>query len=202
MGKCIIVKKLYIALIDTPGLFASIIRHVIGQRYIHVAIGLDKHLDEAYSMGRRVTKIPIISGFEREDKVKILEKYPKAGYLIYSITCTDEQFAFVKQTLRKAYEHRFSYHYAVIGLPFILFNKPFYQKNHYTCTSYIGKLLEEAGIMSFNKDFSLITPKDFYQYKGKDIIFEGKLRDLDNYDYSFDEQLLYADGRSQTGSSI
>ena len=34
--------NIYIAFVDTPGFFASIIRRVIKQRYIHVAIGLDE----------------------------------------------------------------------------------------------------------------------------------------------------------------
>lgn len=45
--------EIYIAFVDTPGIFASIIRRVIKQKYIHVAIGLDENLDEAYSIGRR-----------------------------------------------------------------------------------------------------------------------------------------------------
>lgn len=36
--------EIYIAFVDTPGIFASIIRRVIKQKYIHVAIGLDENL--------------------------------------------------------------------------------------------------------------------------------------------------------------
>ena len=51
--------EIYIAFVDTPGIFASIIRRVIKQKYIHVAIGLDENLDEAYSIGRRHPSIPL-----------------------------------------------------------------------------------------------------------------------------------------------
>jgi len=60
--------EIYIAFVDTPGIFASIIRRVIKQKYIHVAIGLDENLDEAYSIGRRHPSIPLIAGFEKEEK--------------------------------------------------------------------------------------------------------------------------------------
>ena len=60
--------EIYIALVDTPGLFAEIIRRVIRQRYIHVAIGLDPQMDEAYSIGRRHPAVPLIAGFERRKK--------------------------------------------------------------------------------------------------------------------------------------
>ena len=59
-----------IVFVDTPGIFASIIRRVIKQKYIHVAIGLDENLDEAYSIGRRHPSIPLIAGFEKEEKEK------------------------------------------------------------------------------------------------------------------------------------
>ena len=68
--------------------------------------------------------------------------------------------------------------YTILGLPFLLFGKPFYQKNHYTCSSYAAELLEKAGVCTWNKHFSLVTPKDFYEYKGKQKIFEGSLREL------------------------
>ena len=141
--------QIYIALVDTPGLFAGIIRRVIRQRYIHVVIGLDPLLNEAYSIGRRHPAVPLIAGFEKEEKEKILRVFPSAEYMICSLECTEEQREFVVEQLRTAMEERFRYHYAVAGLPFILWQIPFYQKNHYTCSSYIAKLLEEAEICSW-----------------------------------------------------
>ena len=76
---------------------------------------------------------------------------------------------------------RFRYHYAVAGLPFILWQIPFYQKNHYTCSSYIARLLEEAGVCRWNKHFSLVTPRDFMEYEEKEKVFEGSLRELTEY---------------------
>ena len=56
---------IYIALVDTPGFFASLIRHYLGQKYVHVVLSLDEQLSEAYSFGRRNPYIPLIAGFER-----------------------------------------------------------------------------------------------------------------------------------------
>ena len=170
--------RIYIAFVDTPGLFAGIIRKVIKQKYILVAVGLDPYLEEAYSIGRRHPSVPLLAGFEREDKKKILRAFPGADYMICSIDCTAEQKKYVEQELNEAMRTRFHYHYTILGLPFILMGKPFYQKNHYTCSSYAAKLLEEAGICSFDKHFSLVTPKDFYEYEGKEKIFEGSLYEL------------------------
>lgn len=170
--------RIYIALVDTPGLFASLIRRAIDLSYVHVALSLDEQLEEAYSVGRRNPFIPLLAGFEREDKRKIWKAFPTARYQIYSLPCETWQKAGIARQLRECYENRYSYHYCVAGLPFILFGKAFYQKNHYTCSSFIARCLEENGMALFKKHFSTVTPRDFYELEGKEILFEGELKDL------------------------
>lgn len=178
--------QLYIAFVDTPGLFAGIIRRVLKQKYIHVALSLDPRLEEAYSIGRRHPSVPLIAGFEKEDKRKILKAFPGADYMICSLECTTEQKEYVEERLQEAMRKRFRYHYTILGLPFLLMNIPFYQKNHYTCSSYAARLLEEAGICRWEKHFSLVTPKDFLEYREKQKIFEGSLRELVESDRTAD----------------
>lgn len=173
---------IYLAFVDTPGIFAALIRRFLRQKYIHVVIALDDGLEEAYSFGRRNPFIPLLAGFEREDKRKILRAFPAADYMICEIDCTREQKERIKEHLRQDMEQRYQYHYAVLSLPFIVCGKPFYQKNHYTCSSYIARLLEEQGIHISDKHFSLVTPKDFYEYSGKQILFEGGLSEIVNRD--------------------
>lgn len=170
--------QLYIGLVDTPGLFASIIRRVLKQDYIHVVLGLDKYLEECYSVGRRHPSVPLLAGFEKEDKHRIIRAFPGARYMIYSIDCTREQKETITRELEEAYQNRFQYHYCVAGLPFILFNKEFYQENHYTCSSFVAKILEDNGVLEFQKHFSLVTPKDFYELEKKEVVYEGSLRDI------------------------
>ncbi len=171
-------EKLYIALVDTPGLFAWMIRKVIKINYIHVVLSLDKDLREAYSVGRRNPFLPFFAGFEKEDLFQISRAFPTARYKIYSIPCTREQKARIMLQLMEDYRKRFHYHYCIIGLPFLLMGKSFYQKNHYTCSSFIARILEENGVLTFSKHFSLVTPRDFYEYDSQDIIYEGSLRML------------------------
>ena len=42
---------IYIALVDTPGFFAALIRRYVKQRYIHVVISEEPTFKEAYSVG-------------------------------------------------------------------------------------------------------------------------------------------------------
>lgn len=170
--------RIYIALVDTPGIFASLIRRAIGLSYVHVVLALDEQLEEAYSIGRRNPFVPLLAGFEREDKRKICKAFPSAKYQIYSLPCTARQREGIARQLRECYENRYSYHYCVAGLPFILFGKEFYQKNHYTCSSFIARCLEENGLALFQKHFSMVTPRDFYELKGKEVLYEGDLKYL------------------------
>ncbi len=169
-------QKLYIALVDTPGLFAWMIRRVIKINYIHVVLSLDDSFQEAYSFGRRNPFIPFFAGFEKEDIGRIYQAFPTARYQIYAIACTEKQKKKIAFQLRQYHQRRFQYHYCLIGLFFLLMGKPFYQHNHYTCSSFIARLLEDNGVLSFSKHFSLVTPRDFYEYEQKKIIYEGPLQ--------------------------
>ena len=178
-------EKIYFAFVDTPGFFSLLIHHFLKQKYIHVVISLDENLEEAYSVGRRNPRVPFLAGFEKEEKEKIIKAFPTADYCIYEFECTAEQKVLIEKSLHKDYKRRFQIHYAIIGLPFILWNKPFYHKNFFTCSSYIAKLLSDNGVELFDKHFSLVTPKDFFEYKNKRKIFEGSLAEfLNQKEYS------------------
>lgn len=169
---------IYIAFVDTPGLFAALIRKYLKQRYVHVVIAADAMLTEAYSVGRRTPAIPLFSGFEREDKSKILHTFPTAFYRICELSCTAEQKQRIMEHLHMDWRKRFHIHYAVIGLPFIVMGIPFYLKNQYTCSSYVARLLQEEGIFVSEKHFSLVTPKDLLEYKKMRVVFEGALSEI------------------------
>lgn len=97
--------------------------------------------------------------------------------------CTQEQKKSIARQLLQCYKQRKRYHYCIIGLPFILFQIPFYQKNHYTCSSFVTNILEQNGISLFQKHFSLVTPRDFYELEQTETIFEGSLHDFNRKVY-------------------
>lgn len=169
---------IYIAFVDTPGIFAVLIQKFLKQRYVHVVISGDKMLDDAYSVGRRNPAIPLLAGFEKEEKGKILNTFPMASYRICALDCTVEQKQKIMERLHNDYDRRFHIHYAVCSLPFIVMGIPFYLKNQYTCSSYIAKLLQENGIIVSKKHFSIVTPKDFFEYREMKVVFEGFLSEI------------------------
>lgn len=184
---------IYIAVVDTPGIFASCIRKFLKQRYIHVVVSADARLDEAYSIGRRNPAVPVLAGFEKEEKHKILHTFPSAYYQISRIECTDLQKKQILETLHQDYDRRFQIHYAVASLPFIVTGHPFYLKDQYTCSSYIAKILEENEINISDKHFSLVTPKDFTEYTEMEKIYEGPLYKIEtgSFDYVGERNSIY-----------
>ena len=184
---------IYIAAVDTPGFFASCIRRFLKQRYVHVVIAADAELNEAYSIGRRNPAVPVIAGFEKEEKDKILHSFPSAYYQISRIKCTETQKMQILEILHKDYKRRFRIHYAVCGLPFIIAGRPFYLKNQYTCSSYIAKILAENGIFIADKHFSLVTPKDFLKYEKMEKIYEGPLCQIttESFNYVKEQNSVY-----------
>ena len=199
-------EQIYLAFVDTPGFFASIIRRVIGIPYVHVVLSMDADLREAYSVGRRNPAVPLIAGFEKENTLEIEAVFPHAKYKVLlfvnwkqeNIRITRESVAdrgagirlekkeqkkSIARQLLQCYKQRKRYHYCIIGLPFILFQIPFYQKNHYTCSSFVTNILEQNGISLFQKHFSLVTPRDFYELEQTETIFEGSLHDFNRKVY-------------------
>lgn len=166
-------ERIYLALVSTPGLFANVVRKTIKQDYVHVTLSLDADFKQAFSFGRRFPAIPYLAGFTREDAAQIIGQFPGAKYRIISIPCTKRQKDMLYRDFKRYYENRYSYRYSILGLPFLLLNKPFYQKNHYTCSSFLAMLLDRRGIMSFDKHFSLVTPRDFYESLQNTVLFEG-----------------------------
>lgn len=171
-------EHIYFALVDTPGFFAALIRGVIRQSYIHVVLSMDENMEEAYSIGRRNPEVPLFAGFEKEDRKKILKCFPTARYMVCELECSAEQKEEIHKEMWDYMQNRYSYHYAVLGLPFVWMQIPFYQKNHFTCSSFLAKVLDDHGIQISDKHFSMVTPKDFYEYSNKKVLFEGSLADL------------------------
>lgn len=174
-GKQEEMEKLYLVLIGTPGIFATIIRWVTGIKYIHIVLGMDEDLKKCYSFGRRNPKIPILSGFEQEKMDKVIEKFPKAICMVSEIECTKKQKKQIWGRIKYYKENAKRYHYTVLGLPFILLNKPFHQKRRYACSQFVARTLEDYGVRKFDKHFSLVTPRDFYEMPNKKILYVGTI---------------------------
>lgn len=168
-------EKLYLVLISTPGIFATLIKLFTRHKYIHIVLGMDEELRHAYSFGRRNPKIPLFSGFEQEKMDKVVEHFPRALCMVTEITCTKEQKRNVWKRINYYKKNAKRYHYTVLGLPFLVLGKPFHQKRRYACSQFVARTLEDYGIRKFDKHYSLVTPKDFYYMPDKKVLYVGTI---------------------------
>lgn len=171
-------KKIYIIISNSGTLVSKILKLFTKQKYVHVSIALDKNLKEAYSFGRKYVYSPIPGGFINEEYVKRCKHFNKSISKIYELEIDYKKYNNLKKELEnkyKRYNKKYKYNYR--GLYFIQFNKIHHRDYHYLCSQFCGKLLIDNKIMDFNKDYSLIKPKDFLDINYTNLIFEGKTID-------------------------
>lgn len=168
-------ERLYLVLIGTPGIFATLIRLVTRIKYIHIVLGMDEDLKDCYSFGRRNPKIPYFSGFEKEEMDKVIEKFPKALCMVTEIKCTKKQKEQVWGRINYYKANAKRYHYTILGLPWMVLKKPFHQKRRYACSQFVARTLEDYGIRKFDKHWSIMTPRDFYEMEDKKILYVGTI---------------------------
>lgn len=171
-------KTIYVIATNTGTYFSKLLRFVTHEKYVHVSIAIDKKFKRVYSFGRRKPNYILPAGFVNEDLQKICQTFDNAICQIYELKITNKQYYKIKQILKNDYmKNALRYKYNVRGLPMINFNLAYKRKYHYVCSQFCGKLLSDAEIVYFEKDYSLIKPKDILSIKGLKLIYEGKTID-------------------------
>lgn len=171
-------KTIYIIATNTGTYFSKFLRLVTHEKYVHVSIALDKKFKRVYSFGRKKPRFILPAGFVNEDLAKICQTFNNAICQIYELKITNKEYYTIKYILKYEYmKNALKYKYNVRGLPMINFNLAYKRKYHYVCSQFCGKLLSDAKIVNFNKDYSLIKPKDILSIKGLKLIYEGKTID-------------------------
>ena len=94
------------------------------------------------------------------------------------------QYLRIKTRLDFMARHSKIYKYDFLGIVLRLFNIPISFKNHYVCTQFVAEILEKNKIFQFDKDTSLVKPKDFEKIKNSKIIYKGQYAKF-NYNNSF-----------------
>ncbi len=154
-------KKVYIIMSYTGSIFSKFLRIVLKNKFVHVSIGLDKQLQNVYSFGRKRPRTMFPGGFVKEDINKISHIFKNAECQIFELEITEEQYKILKRE--------------IFGLIPLNFNIRFERKNHFVCSQFVGRILQEAGIYNQDKNYSLIKPNDISKIYGLNKVYEGKM---------------------------
>lgn len=172
-------KKIYILSSYTGTWFSKFLSFFSSDKFVHISISLDYKFTEVYSFGRKNPKWCLPAGFIKENLKLISTHYTDSLTRVYELNITDVQYRNLKKILKDTFINNASkYRYNIKGLPMINFNLRYHRKYHYVCSQFCGKLLSDAGIYEFNKDYSLIKPYDLINIDDLQLIYEGKIKDI------------------------
>ncbi|GGB58814.1 hypothetical protein F3157_19895 [Virgibacillus dakarensis] len=167
--------KVYILLTDTGTLFTRAIKLYTKKPYNHASISFDPDLLEVYSFGRKNVKNPFAGGFVQENIQDRL--YNNATCTIFSYSVTELQMQKMKHYIHQIEKEKHLYRYNFLGLLAIIVKKPIKRKNAFFCSQFVATVLQECGIYDFTKPLSLVTPHDFQESPGLQLVYQGNLSD-------------------------
>ncbi|MDD2505132.1 MAG: hypothetical protein PHF21_02530 [Bacilli bacterium] len=171
-------KKIYIMFSYTGTLFSKFLTLFSEEKYVHVSIALDSKFKNVYSFGRKNPRRIFPAGFVKEDLKLIYTLYSNSITRIYELEISEDQYNKLKKIINETYiNNEKMYRYNIKGLPMINFNLSYQREYHYVCSQFCGKVLMDAGIYDFNKDYSIIKPKDLIELENLKLIYEGRIKD-------------------------
>ena len=174
-------KEIYIMLTQVGTLVSKSIKLYTKAKYNHASIGVDPDLRVFYSFARRVRYFPLIGGFITEVVNEgIFKDFPQTECAIYAKQVDNATYNRVCASLDKYISDPKKYHYNLMAIVGFLINRPFSSPNNNTCAEFIAKILDESGIYSFNKPFSLVRPEDMLSIPNINLLYEGLMVNLDS----------------------
>lgn len=172
-------KKIYILSTYTGTWFSRFLALFSSDKFVHMSISLDEDFTEVYSFGRKNPKRMFPAGFTKENLKLISTYYSDSLTRVYELDITEKQYDNLIKILKESFiDNASKYRYNIKGLPMINFNLRYHRKYHFVCSQFCGKLLSDAGIHEFNKDYSLIKPNDLISIEDLKLIYEGKIKDI------------------------
>jgi len=168
-------RKIYIIATNNHTMTSKVFKLFTREKYVHISIALDSKFKNVYSFGRKNPKRPLPAGFVNEDFNSICEYYSSSDCAVYELEINNKDYYHLKQDIKQKYiKNKIKFHYNIRGIPFLNFNIRHHREYHYVCTQFCGKLLMDAGIINFEKDYSLLKPKDFFNIENTTLVYEGK----------------------------
>ena len=167
--------KIYVLLMHTNTIPSKFVKFFTRYEYSHVAISLEKECKTIYSFGRKSLHNIFNGGFSVQNKKgEFFQKFNNTICKIYEIKVTQEQYQEVKNIINYMENNTSKYKYDFIGIIPRFFKIPITFENKFVCSYFIAYVLDKAQICSFEKDISLVVPKNFENIINASEIYKGK----------------------------
>ncbi len=166
-------KVVYILLTNTRSLLSRSIRLFTNEPYNHVSLVLNDDFTEIYSFGRLKKRNPVIGGFVNEFETKVYDHFEKTKCLILKLDVTELQYKQLEDEVGRFKYSKANFKYNIVGFAGFVVNYPIKRKNAYFCSQFVGEILQNAGIISFDKPIELLKPYDFARTNKTKKVYEG-----------------------------
>ncbi len=175
-------KKIYVGLLQTGTIASIAIKYFTHYKYSHVVLALDDSYQKLYSFGRKTFRNIFDAGFVTYGIGNdfFAKKFYNTRCAIYEIEVKENQYRKLVRILKKFENNIKQYHYDFKGLFIRIFYEPKVRENYYVCSQFVATVLSEAGIWHPNKQISKIRARDFENLENAQLIYEGKLLDINH----------------------
>lgn len=173
-------RTVYIFLVRTSSFFSRVISFFTRTNYTHASIGFDAQCRSLYSFARLQTSRPIPAGFVRESRDEgLLSLNPNAPCAVFKLRVTERSYNIIRSRLHAMYYNKAKYTYNYLGPVCCFFRIPLKIPNHYFCSQFVAEILSQSNSITLSKPASLYHPRDIEMIPELELIFKGKLSDLD-----------------------
>lgn len=176
-------RTVYIVATYTGTALARVIRRVSDTPYSHISISLNKTLRPMYAFGRIHPRTPLFAGLVEENINEGLYAIKKDTLCrVYELRVSDLQYDLISENLNSMWLRRDLLKYDVKSLVRLAINKPKAYENRYVCSSFVSRILEDSGVLLFDKAYHEVQPIDFINNKNNKltVIYEGLLSSYSN----------------------
>ncbi len=141
-------KYVYILFSATPYKTGSFIRHMLNNRYNHVALSFDEDLSDMYSFSRHHANTPFFAGFVHESFCRYEWKGDFSDIKVCRLAISDKRYNLLKNYVEKMIGESKKYVYNYYSAAVTPLNHRIRIRNAYTCVEFVGDLLGMAGFQN------------------------------------------------------
>lgn len=164
-------RYIYILLTRSPYFLSRLLRVINCWTYSHASIGVDGLDGEFYSF---VTK-----GFRIELPYKYqLIRGKDVHCSLYKINVSHDDYNKIISVLEHFKEKKNWYKYNYTGIVGCTLGIATSEDDRYFCSEFVAHILKTSGVLTFNKNNSIVAPDDFMTLKNIVFEFKGTLREL------------------------
>lgn len=173
------IKKLYILLVRSESVVSKIVRFFTWDKYTHTAINLNDNLYDFYSFARKQPDKVFPAGMCKEYLTEgLYRKHPKTPCALYELEVSDEAYEFIGNKINEMWCRESEYHYNILGMLLCRFSIPVRRPNHFFCSQFVGRLLDESGALKLPKNSELMRPVDYSKLSQLKQLYLGDIGGL------------------------